>query len=330
MQITTQTNSTVNANSSAVVSNDTYAKLAVGQNVNVIVDANEQTATTPIAAPSLASRIERLVSDRVQWEQGVLRTSNEQLYALLAKCYAMYFEFCGKTAGAKALRAELEKFISQKGYRFNESSHTITKIVKCVFGAVDRRRISTYSLVLRVALAKKLTTDGVAAFIAENGGVEEIRRSKSPTAKTPKVKAELGAQAVSGNELAVVRSDKISQSLNVENVGCDLVAIVTQQADGSLIVRQLIKSQSALNAALASVYSTAQADAKATQAAADKAIADAKRKAREDSAEAKAFMNANKVPKKTLTKEEREALALKLKSDIAERQATIDRLFEFE
>jgi hypothetical protein len=30
-----------------------------------------------------------------------------------------------------------------------------------------------------------------------------------------------------------------------------------------------------------------------------------------------------------MTKEEREALALQLKQDIVERQATIDRLFEF-
>lgn len=329
MQIQNQTNTIVNTNSSAVVQNDTYAKLAVGQNVNVIVDANEQTAATPIAALSLTSRIEQLVSDRVKWEQGALRTSNEQLYALLAKCYAMYFELSDKTAGAKALRAELEEFISQQGYRFLESTHLITKIVKCVFG-VDRRRVSTYSLVLREVLAQKLTADAVAGFIASNGGVEEIRRSKSKTAKTPKQKAELGKQAVGDNELAVVSSDKITQSLNVENVGSNLIAIVTQQADGSLIVRQLIKSQSVLNAALASVYSTAQADAKATKAAADEAIADAKRKAREDAAEAKAILKAHKVPKKTLTKEEREALALKLKNDIAERQATIDRLFAFE
>jgi len=40
-------------------------------------------------------------------------------------------------------------------------------------------------------------------------------------------------------------------------------------------------------------------------------------------------MKQHKVPKKTLTKEERQALALRLKQDLAERQATIDKLFEF-
>ncbi len=273
MQIQNQTNSTVNANSSAVVSNDTYAKLAVGRNVNVIVDTADAEPTTaaPIAAPSLASRIEQLVNDRVQWEQGVRRTSNEQLYALLAKCYAMYSAMGGDSDSAKALRADLKAFVEKNSVRITKATHTLTKIVRCVFGDADRRRISTYSLVLREALTRKLTADAVAAFIAEKGGVEEIRRSNSKTAKTPKQKAALGKEAVSSNQLAVVSSEKISQSLDLANVGSDLIAIVTQQADGSLIVRQLIKSQSVLNAALACAYSASKAEGQ--QVAANKEAA---------------------------------------------------------
>ena len=46
---------------------------------------------------------------------------------------------------------------------------------------------------------------------------------------------------MSGMQLAVVESDKLAEKLDLAKVGRDLVAIVTQQADGSLIVRQLIR-----------------------------------------------------------------------------------------
>ena len=227
------------------------ATATVGQNdaTNVAV---EKSAGDDFAANY--KRIEQLIVEREVWEQGVVRTCNEQLYALLARCYTLYFEMCGGTAEAKALRSALESMIANKGYRFNKGTHTLTKIVKCVFG-VDRRRVSAYSLVLREALTQKLEAEQIASFIANGGGVEEIRRSKSATATTPKQKAELGKQAVGNAQLAVISGDKIAEKIDIANVGNDMVAIVTQRADGSLVVRALINSQSVLNAALACAYS---------------------------------------------------------------------------
>ena len=72
------------------------------------------------------------------------------------------------------------------------SSHTLSKIVKCVFGA-DRRRVSAYSIVLRTALAKNIDAAGLPDFIRENGGVEEVRLAKSPNSMTAKQKASAGA-----------------------------------------------------------------------------------------------------------------------------------------
>ena len=244
--MTTQTTTTVNNTATA----------AVVQNDAINAAGNSHTANY--------KRIEQLIIEREMWEQGAMRTSNEQLYALLAKCYALYGELCGTDANAKDLRGALDSVIAMKNYSFTNGTHTMTKIVKCVFG-VDRRRVSAYSLVLREALSRKLKADDIATFIAKSGGVEEMRRSNSGTAKTAKQKAELGRQAINGMRLAVVSSDLIAEKLDLANVGSDLVAIVTQQADGSLIVRQLISNQSVLNAALACAYS---ANKTATQEAA--------------------------------------------------------------
>jgi hypothetical protein len=230
------TNSTT-SNAATVVQNDT----SVAPNLVAASATNRQ-------------RIEQLAIEREVWEHGVAKTSNEHLYALLAKCYSLYREMCGPSSAAKALREALEDYANLKGYRFLESTHTLTKIVKCVFG-VERRRVSAYSLVLREALNQKLEAKEIAAFINGHGGVEEIRRSKSPTAKTAKQKAELGRAALGSRNLAVIDSSKIAERLDIAKVGNDCVAIVTQQADGTLVVRAIVRSKAVLNAALACAYS---------------------------------------------------------------------------
>jgi hypothetical protein len=261
MQKNIDNQATVINSSATVVQNDTLPSITVKSNDKVVVvPASADSASTLFTS----KRIEQLATERVEWEQGALRTSNEQLYALLAKCYELYFEMCGSTNAAKSVRTELDDYISKKKYRILSNTHTMTKIVKCVFGDVDRRRISTYSLVLRESLRLNKLVNEVADFISSSGGVEEVRRGKSPTAKTPKQKAELGKQAVSESQLAIVSSDKIAETLDMANVGKDMVAIVTQQADGSLIVRKLISSQTVLNAALSSAYSSNKAELQET------------------------------------------------------------------
>lgn len=241
----------MNAQENVVESNN--AVTAVVQNDSAVIGA-ENAGKVYLAN---YKRIEQLVNEREVWEQGVMRTSNEQLYALLEKCYALYGEICVGDANAVKLRDALNDFVNMKGYAFLKSTHTLTKIVKCVFG-VDRRRVSVYSLVLREALAQKIAAKDLAAFISKCGGVEEVRRSKSATAITPKQKAVLGKNAVSGNKLAVISSDKLAEGLDMAKAGEDLIAIVTQQADGSFIVRALVHSQSVLNAALACAYSASK------------------------------------------------------------------------
>lgn len=230
----------------------TIAAVSVGKNDKVLIeglDSNEKKTTK--------ARIEALVVERKAWEYGAYKKSNEQLYALLGECYSFYFELSGNEKEAKQARKELEDVLRSAGYRFNEGTHVLTKLVKYVFDGIDRRRVSAYSLVLREALAQKVKADAIPAFITNGGGVEEIRRSKSGTAKTATQKAALGKQAVSSNELAVIKSETLAALAQQANksAGDDVVAILTQQDDGSFVVRELIGSATVLKAALACAYS---------------------------------------------------------------------------
>ena len=93
----------------------------------------------------------KLVAEREGWEQNAYKTSNDQLYALLQKCYQFYVDMSKGTVAADGLRVGLNAYIGDKGYKFTSATHSLTKIVKCVFG-VDRRRVSAYSIALRAAL----------------------------------------------------------------------------------------------------------------------------------------------------------------------------------
>ena len=231
----------------------------------VVLNDTPTAAQSAQGTQSAASQLEQLVLDREVWEHNAFRTSNEQLYGLLQRCYGLYKAMEGSSPEALALRSGLRDYINLKGLskHFNKSSHTITKIVKCVLGS-ERRRINAYSTVLRSALANKVGLLDVAAFIRERGGVEEIRLAKSPNAMTPKQKAAVATSTVVYKSLAIASSPALSGLLNdAGKIGTNTVLIGTWQADGSVVVRAVVESDTVLTAALASHYSAVKQGAKA-------------------------------------------------------------------
>lgn len=261
------------------------------------VNAQLITVETPVAAtvvshdtstsPAMAAQgvkatyayLEQLVIERELWEQNAYRTSNDQLYALLAKCYQIYKAMGFDSDESKTLRDGLMTYINMKGYKFAKSTHTLNKIVRCVFG-VDRRRVSAYGIVLRTALANNIAVEALADYIREKGGVEEVRLAKSPNATSPAQKATLAGGYIGLHDYGTVTSVGLAQKLDAGKIGKNAVFIGVWQADGSVILRAVVESDTALNAALASYYSATKAEIeKQAKATADKAIEDAKQHA---------------------------------------------------
>ena len=199
--------------------------------------------------------IEQLVIERQVWETTVHRTSNDMLYGLLQKCYALYKRMEGMSAEAVTLRETLVDYINLKGIKCAKSTHTIVKIVKCVFGD-DRRRASAYGIVLRVALAEKVPVDQLPAFIRNKHGVEEIRLAKSPNAMSVTQKAKEATDLVKAQSMGVFVSKELGEFFDAGKTGTTMVLIGTWQFDGSVIVRSVVQSDTAVNAALASYYSS--------------------------------------------------------------------------
>ena len=245
MYTATQANRTNNA---TVVLKDTFNRLFEVGDTNFLNDKRFVDFT-----------LNSITQERKAWEADAHRTSNQQLYAILAKCYAFYDAMRQEADEGKMYRDQLRAFIAEHNLRFTKTSHGITKVLKCVFydgtNSVDRRRISTYSLALRSALSQNIKAEALAAFIEAAGGVQELRIS-SINAKPLVKRAELGRDAVDqAPVLATFRSDSVAQQIDSTDFDQPFVAVIVVRATGEVEVRSLLKSKSAINAALAAHYS---------------------------------------------------------------------------
>lgn len=222
--------------------------------VAAAVQQSLQHDSLQLGSTSKLSFIELLIVEQEVWSDTAFKTSNDMLYALLAKCYAKYEEMCADNDTGKKLRGELNDYIALHSIAVNKNSHTLIKIVKCVFGA-NKRRVSAYSIVLRTALHNKVKSAELADFVRNNGGVEEIRLAKNGNVLTAKQKAEAAKATVVTAALAEFTSEAIAQQLDAANIGEQIVFVATQQADGKFVVNAVSNNTTAVNAALAAYYS---------------------------------------------------------------------------
>ena len=221
----------------------------------LVVQNDEITTTLPVAAQpkTLTHTLAALEVERITWEEGVYRTSNQALYAVLAKCLAIAQAATPELA--KQRNASLEAFYKERGYSYKKDAPPATRVVKAVFGGVDRRRLSTYSLVLREAIKQEVLAVNLAAWIEKEGGIQEIKLSQSKSFIKPSVKVEMARQGFDSlPELASVKSESLSQLADGDFMGECCVLIAEQAADGSFVVRGLTRAGGAVNAAFAALY----------------------------------------------------------------------------
>ena len=244
-----------NAQAAQVVANEA-TQVQATQTVDIAVAATEAEGLNLQAVRSTAAydRINKLSASRQHWQDTVYKTSNDMLYKILQDCYRLYDDMVGAGLTAAALREALARMLSERGIKFDKSTHTMTKIVRCVFDG-DRRRISAYGLALRAALEQKVPVETLADFICEQGGVEEIRLAKSTAAVPTQDKVAAATDMLRDKQLAVLTTPALTQALDAAKVGEQHVLIVTQLADGSLAVNCIVSTQSAVNAALTAYYS---------------------------------------------------------------------------
>ena len=203
------------------------------------------------------TRLTQMSNANKAWEEGAYKTANDGLYSLIQSCYQLYKELTDATdANLKHKKQGLNDYLSINRLDAHTSKPMPQKIIRCVFGERDRRRISTYNVVLRRIIAEGWTVEEVPTQIAACGGVQEMSLGRKPGTLTAKDKALQVKDAVQGVELAKVNTPQTSQFVNSEKYGETFAAVLTQNADGSFSINCIVDSKGAVNAALTAYYAS--------------------------------------------------------------------------
>ena len=215
--------------------------------------------------------LERLEDERVKWEKNELAASRQRLYGMLTECYEFYLTMKTDKNGdvREQMKKGLETFVQVRGYIFQSTSHDMNKIVKSVFG-LDRRRVSAYSLALRAALKAggvddngkpmELKKEELAGWLERNGGIEEIRLGSKNQGVSLKERAETAKQAIQNKPLMTVKPDPKVMPFDTNDSDKMMLLVATYRPTGELEISAVVKSDTAVRAALAAHYSVNKDD----------------------------------------------------------------------
>ena len=145
------------------------------------------------ACGSLAKRCSDLIARREAWELGAYRTSNDQLYEILAAAYELYLHLFKSTQSDD--RKQFVNILKERGVVYQANTPLHTRVVRLVF-ASNRKRSYTYGRVLFAARKDNIKPTDLSNWIRNNNGVEEVK-VKSYEKLTPSQKSKADADYAS-------------------------------------------------------------------------------------------------------------------------------------
>ena len=119
----------------------------------------------------LEKTLDQISAARAAWEEGTLKASNDELYAILERCFAVFAEMKDDTAK----RRSLNSLLTDRAMKPRTSTSLGLKVIRYVFGKEGNREMA-YARLLSIAFDLKPAEQSLTSYIQECGGVEEVRR----------------------------------------------------------------------------------------------------------------------------------------------------------
>ncbi len=218
-----------------------------------------------IAAEAVLNSLHDIETDRVNWETGSYKKSNEELYSILDRCLSLYKQLKVMQKGKRKAIKLIDAILVERGMIVQNNTSLLTKIVRYVFGDCGKRAFA-YARVILAADANKPENQSLHAFIAEAGGIEEIRKSSKPGAEPKPSRKELIENAEDRIETApaLISGIKLIDELQPNSdTGQELVAVLMRKdADGTASIVYGCTSSTIINSLLAASERDAAAKAK--------------------------------------------------------------------
>jgi len=234
-------------------------------------DVNENQFEINKAVSTLKTNLKQLHNDATQWHNTHLKKANDSLYTMFAQLHTMYQQCT--TEGAedigKAIHKYLQTACEERGVKFKAKNPTLQALlVKYAFDDgvfADNKRISAYVRVFTICtIEKEVNASNIASWIAERGGIENVRQSNTKNSLTVEERSIEGMKLLQ----SAVEQSSFENDLTQANAASKTDEVVLlvgiQQADGSVSIRHTIyaeeanstiKGNTAIKNALANVYS---------------------------------------------------------------------------
>jgi hypothetical protein len=237
--------------------------------MNLVTDTSVATTAKSLAKDTSKTEQKKILTtaefllqaekQRMDWENGVYVEASKQLYAVLAHCYAFLMKDNGESF--KEQNAALEAFYEKRKYTYSKKTPLASRVVRAVFGNVDRRRISTYSIVIRRAMVLQIEVNDFAQWIDSNGGVQEIKLGRSATYVSKKDKAAAIAKKWKNMQTLAIAADdrlRMQRVRDFDNKHCLLVAM--QNKDGTYAIKGVVHTNGIVEQAMATLLSSMNAE----------------------------------------------------------------------
>lgn len=174
---------------------------------------------------------------RKDWENDILKKSNDVLYQLLDDCLKLFTKLKGNTAHIKALNADLKTL----GITFNSGASLATRIARAVFGKDCENRAYAYARVISIAAEDKEKNVSMRDFIIERGGIEKIRRGENKNSDATELRNKRRKKTAKylSKSKAIVSSVNLERSKTGRKKGGKnkfVVAILREENDGKFSV----------------------------------------------------------------------------------------------
>ena len=209
--------------------------------------------------------LDDISKQREEWEQGAFKTSNEQLYAILARCLDIYELLRGRDSAQVRQRKELDERLAKMGITVRESTNLATKVIRYVF-RTDRKRSYAYARVILSAVEHNIDSVKLAKWVRDNDGIEEVRRKQNgelTNSQLKKMHTEAAEQHLhSANALVAPFKAVAELKASAESTSCYTLALVRCDADGNASIVYGDNNQTLVKQMLARAGKKLQADAK--------------------------------------------------------------------
>ena len=187
------------------------------------------------------------------WNETAYKTATEQLFALLAECYA---ETANIRAASVTVMRNLNKLLKAKRLVFNDGTRLETKVVRVVFGNIGKRA-HIYARVLVTAREQSVKPPAFVEWLVGQGGVEAVRKQHKGLSPS-----QVKAQRVEAAEkaLPIVKAKQLTDAPKVD--GSDYVLALVEHTSGKQRIVGFCESLSLVKQVLAKLADDAvqQAD----------------------------------------------------------------------